>query len=401
MKVLYVDAFAGISGDMTVGALLDLGVPLQRLRTELERLPIGGYTIAAEPRQVHGIRAVKFNVTTAEHDHAHRAFRTIREMLTGGSLAPAVARCALGIFTKLAEAEGHVHGVPPEDVEFHEVGAVDSIVDIVGAAVGFTMLGIERTYVSPLPLGSGIVPSQHGWLPVPGPATVELLRGFTTRLGEGEGELVTPTGAAIVASLAAPEPPPLLRVLAVGYGAGQRTLTDRPNMLRLVVGESDATSGHDEMQVIETNIDDYNPEFYEYVIDRLFAAGARDVYLAPVHMKKNRPGVVLTVLCAESERERLSGIVLSETSAIGVRFYPVRRLVLPRHTREIDTAYGVVRVKVAISPDGRENLAPEYDDCKRLAAERSVPIKLVYQAALAGAVRNEAEATLKGPKAPA
>ncbi len=387
MKVLYVDAFAGISGDMTVGAMLGLGVPLERLRAELERLPIGGYTIAAEARQIHGISAVKFDVHTAAHGHAHRAFRTIRDMLTSGALEPAVAACALAIFTKLAEAEGRVHGVAPEDVEFHEVGAVDSIVDIVGVALGATVLGIGRTYVSPLPLGSGIVASQHGWLPVPGPATIELLRGYRTRLGDGEGELVTPTGAAIVATLGTPEPPPLLRVLAVGYGAGQRTLVDRPNLLRLVLGESVSSSAHDELQVIETNIDDYNPEFYEYVVERLFAAGARDVYLAPVHMKKNRPGIVLSVLCAESEREQLAGIILSETSAIGVRFYPVRRLVLPRQTREISTTYGVVRVKVAIGPDGRENLAPEYEDCKRLAAEQHVPIKFVYQAALAAAVR--------------
>ena len=385
MKVLYVDAFAGISGDMTVGALLALGVPLARLRAELERLPIGGYTIASEPRQVQGISAIKFHVHTSSHGHSHRAFRGIRDLLTSSPLEARIISCALAIFTKLAEAEGRVHGVPPDDVEFHEVGAVDSIVDIVGTAIGITELGIERTYVSPLPLGSGIVPSQHGPLPVPGPATVELLRGFITRLGDGEGELVTPTGAAIVASLATPESPPHVRVLGVGYGAGQRTLADRPNVLLLVLGESVAMSGHDELQVIETNIDDYNPEFYEYVIERLFAAGARDVYLAPVHMKKNRPGIVLSVLCAESERERLSGIILSETSAIGVRFYPVRRLVLPRHSREITTAYGVVRVKIAISPDGRENVAPEYEDCKRLATERSVPIKLVYQAALAGA----------------
>ncbi len=387
MKVLYVDAFAGISGDMTVGALLGLGVPLERLRSQLERLPIGAYTVAAEARQIHGISAVKFDVHTAAHGHAHRPFRTIREMLADGALEPAVAACALAMFTKLAEAEGRVHGVAPEDVEFHEVGAVDSIVDIVGVAVGVTVLGIERTYVSPLPLGSGIVASQHGWLPVPGPATIELLRGYRTRFGDGEGELVTPTGAAIVATLGTPEPPPLLRVLAVGYGAGQRTLVDRPNLLRLVLGESIASSAHDELQVIETNIDDYNPEFYEYVVERLFAAGARDVYLAPVHMKKNRPGIVLSVLCAESEREQLAGIILSETSAIGVRFYPVRRLVLPRQTREISTQYGRVRVKVAIAPDGRENLAPEYEDCKRLAAEQHVPIKLVYQAALTAAAR--------------
>jgi uncharacterized protein (TIGR00299 family) protein len=230
------------------------------------------------------------------------------------------------------------------------------------------------------------VQSQHGPLPVPGPATIELLRGFTTRVGDGEGELITPTGAAIIATCAQPGPAPEMRVEAVGYGAGQRTLRDRPNLLRLILGESVVAVGHDELIVIETSIDDYNPELYEYVMDRLFEAGARDVYLAPVHMKKNRPGIVLSVLCCPPDRERLSAVMLSETSAIGVRYYPVRRLVLPRERREVSTPYGTIGVKVAVSPDGHENLAPEYEDCKRVARERQVPIKFVYQAAVAAAL---------------
>ncbi len=385
MKVLYADAFAGISGDMTVGALLALGLPLERLRQDLERLALTGYTIAAEARQVHGIRAVKFHVHVAPQGHAHRAFRDIRALIDSSGLEPAVKRHAVSICTKLAEAEGDVHGVHPDDVEFHEVGAVDSIVDIVGAAIGFVALGVERLYASALPLGSGIVQSQHGSLPVPGPATVQLLRGFTARLGDGESELVTPTGAAILAALGTPAPVPDMRILGVGYGAGERPLTDRPNVLRLVLGETVATPGRDDLVMIETNIDDFNPEFYEYVIDRLFAAGARDVYLAPVHMKKNRPGVVLSALCAEDDRAQMCGIILSETSAIGLRYYPVRRMVLPRETREVSTPYGTVRLKIAVSPDGRTNVAPEYEDCKRAAQEKNVPIKLVYQAALAAA----------------
>jgi pyridinium-3,5-bisthiocarboxylic acid mononucleotide nickel chelatase len=388
MKLLYFDALAGASGDMTVGALLSLGLPLERLEAQLRLLPLTGYTIAAEPRRVHGISAIKFHVhVTAHAHHAHRAFRDIRAMLEGSTLDPIVKRHALAIFAKLAEAEAHVHAVAPDDVEFHEVGAVDSIVDIVGAAVGIAALGVERVYVSALPLGSGIVQSQHGPLPVPGPATLELLRGFPTRPGDGEGELVTPTGAAIIATLAAPEPAPEMRVQAVGYGAGTRTLRDRPNLLRLVLAEAVVTPAHDALIVIETNIDDLNPEIYDYVIDRLLAAGARDVYLTPVQMKKNRPGVVLSVLCAESDRDRLAGLVLNETSAIGLRYYPVQRLVLSRHTKEVQTPYGVVRLKVAVSPDGHENLAPEYEDCKRVAQEKQVPIKLVYQAALAAALR--------------
>jgi uncharacterized protein (TIGR00299 family) protein len=390
MRVLYVDAFAGISGDMTVGALLDLGLPVEQLQRELQRLPLGGYSITATPRRVHGIGAIMFDVHTAARDHAHRAFRDIHRMLEDSGLDAATKRLAITIFTKLAEAEGRIHGVAVDDVEFHEVGAVDSIIDIVGVAIGLHTFGIERVHVSSLPLGSGIVQSQHGPLPVPGPATVELLRGFATRPGDGEGELVTPTGAAILAGTATAAPPPQIRMTAVGYGAGKRTLRDRPNLLRLVAGESITTAGHDEHVVVETNIDDYNPEFYEHVMERLFEAGARDVFLAPVHMKKNRPGVILSVLCSESERERLAGIVMSETSAIGVRYYSVQRLVLGRETREVTTPYGVVRVKIARSPDGYDNIAPEYEDCKRLACQQLVPIKIVYQAAVAAALETSA-----------
>jgi uncharacterized protein (TIGR00299 family) protein len=387
MKVLYIDAFSGISGDMTVGALLALGVPLEAVKHELDLLPLSGYTIGAATRHVHGIGATKFDVHVATHGHAHRAFRAIRSMLEGSKLEVAAQHVALTIFTRLAEAEGRVHGVAPDDVEFHEVGAVDSIVDIVGTAVGVTTLGIEATYVSSLPLGSGIVRSQHGPLPVPAPATVELLRGFPSRAGDGEGELVTPTGAAIVAALATPGAAPEFSIQSVGYGAGERTLQDRPNLLRLVLGERTDAPRHEDLLVIETNIDDFNPELYDHVMERLLTAGARDVYLTPVHMKKNRPGIVLSVLCDDSERERLSAIMLNETSAIGVRYYPVRRRILERTTREVTTAYGTVRVKVALAPDGHENVAPEYDDCRRVAAQQGVPIKRVYQAALAAAVQ--------------
>jgi hypothetical protein len=382
MKVLYLDTFAGISGDMAVGALLALGLPLDHLRQALSQLPLSEYSITATSQQVHGMTATKFDVHVAAAGQTHRSFRDIRLMLDGSALEPAAKQRAIDIFTKLAEAEGRIHAVQPDQVEFHEIGAVDSIVDIVGTAVGIAWLGAERVYVSPLPLGSGMVQSQHGTLPVPAPATLELLRGFVTRPADGESELVTPTGAAIVASLAVPEPVPALRIQATGYGAGQRTLKDRPNLLRAIVGESIVSTGRDDVVVIETNIDDYNPELYEYVMDRLFAAGARDVYFTPVHMKKNRPAILLTVICSESDRDRLAGIILSETSAIGLRYYAAQRVVLPRETREVTTPYGTMRVKVARGADGHENIAPEYEDCKRLAQHNNVPIKLVYQAAL-------------------
>jgi uncharacterized protein (TIGR00299 family) protein len=401
MRILYFDAFSGISGDMTVGALLSLGLPLDHLRSELSKLGVEGYALAATSRLVHGIEATKFEVHIeppatshhapsthhqGSHRHSHRAFRDIRAMIESSGVDTGVKRRALSIFSKLAEAEGKVHAVPADDVEFHEVGAVDSIVDIVGTAIGLEFFAANRILVSPLPLGSGIVKSEHGPIPVPGPATAELLRGFITRPGDGEGEMVTPTGAAIVAAVAEQETMPSLRIERVGYGAGQRSLRDRPNVLRVVLGEATATPvEEEEIIVIETNIDDYNPELYEYVFERLLEAGARDVYLTPVQMKKGRPGVVLSILCTARRREVVCGIVLSETSAIGLRYYPVQRMVLEREIRAVTTAYGPIRVKVARGPGGHENLAPEYDDCKRIAAEKQVPIKLVYQAALAAA----------------
>jgi uncharacterized protein (TIGR00299 family) protein len=389
MKVLYIDAFSGISGDMTVGAFLSLGLPIDRLRHALSTIDLSDYTVTADACEVSGIRAVRFRVHTVEAAHAHRPYRAIRDLLDRSRLEAVTKTHALRIFDRLAEAEGRVHGVALDDVEFHEVGAVDSIVDIVGAAVGIAAFGVERVYVSPLPLGSGLVQSQHGPLPVPGPATVELLRGFPIRPGDGDGELVTPTGAAIVASTAQPGPVPDLRIEAVGYGAGTRTLADRPNVLRLVLGEAVASPARDEQLVLETNIDDYQPEFFDLVMERLFAAGARDVYLAPVHMKKNRPGIVVSVMCAPTDRERVAGVLLSETSTIGVRYFPVQRLVLPRTVEEVQTPYGIVRVKIATGPDGHRNLAPEYDDCRRAAVEHRMPIKLVYQAALVAAAQRD------------
>jgi hypothetical protein len=297
-----------------------------------------------------------------------------------------VKRRSLDVFQRLAEAEGKVHGVATDDVTFHEVGAVDSIVDIVGAAIGFAELGVERAYVSALPLGSGTVPSRHGTLPVPAPATVELLRGFPVRVGDGGAELVTPTGAAIVAAFASPgEPVPSLRIEAVGYGAGSRVLPDRPNLLRLFLGHAAPMARSDEMVVIETNIDDSSPEIYEHVIDELLAAGARDVWLTPVQMKKNRPGIVLRVLGEPAARDLLASIVLRETSAIGVRYFSVQRQVLEREVLRVDTEFGPLEVKRSRAPDGSVNLAPEYESCRRAAREHRVALKTVYLAALAAA----------------
>ena len=287
------------------------------------------------------------------------------------------------VFAALAEAEGRVHGVPPEHVHFHEVGAVDSLVDVVGTAVALDHLGIDEIYVAPLPLGSGTVNTRHGVLPVPAPATVELLRGWPVRPDDGDTELVTPTGAAIVAALATPGRPPEMRIVRAGYGCGERVLADRPNVLRIVLGEPVVATGHDEIVCIEANVDDLPPELFEHAMEQLFAAGARDVFFTAIQMKKNRPAILLRVLGDPADRDRLAAIVFRETSTIGVRYAVQRRLTLARETRHVETPYGTVAVRVARGPDGTINAAPEYESCRELAAARGVPLKVVYRAAIA------------------
>jgi len=383
---------------MTVGALLDLGLPLAAVREAIATLGLAGVEVSAERVERSGIGATKFHVRVhGEHpdrDHGahrahqpHRSYADVRALLERSALAPGVRAAALAVFRALAEAEGRVHGVAPEAVEFHEVGALDAIVDVVGAALGFAHLGVEAVHASPLPLGQGQVRSAHGPLPVPAPAVVELLRGRPVRPEDGATELVTPTGAAIVAGLARPEPVPEMRIEAVGYGAGDRTLADRPNVLRILVGEAVVPAGADDVVVLEATIDDMSPQLYEHVLERLLEAGARDAFLVPVVMKRSRPGTMLRVLAAPPDRDRLAAILFAETTTIGLRWTTWRRLVLPREERTVETPWGAVRVKVARAPDGTLNAAPEFEDCRRLARERGVALKLVHQAALAAATR--------------
>jgi len=399
VRIAFLDTFSGISGDMTVGALLHAGVPLDAVRDAIARLKLDGVAISTERVERSGITATKFHVRvhgehpddpTAHHRtgrHAHRPYREIRDLLAASTLEPSVRDRALAVFATLAEAEGRVHGVATDDVTFHEVGALDAIVDVVGAAVGFTHLGIEAIFHAPLPLGSGFVQTAHGRLPVPGPAVTELVRGRRVRAGDGTTELVTPTGAAIVAALARSDDVPEMEIEVVGYGAGDRVLADRPNLLRIAVGRATATAGHDDVVVLEATIDDSSPQIYEHAIERLLAAGAKDVFLVPVVMKKSRPAIMLRVLAAPADRDRLAAIVFAETSTIGLRYATWARLVLPREETMVDTPWGPVRVKIALAPDGTRNVAPEYEDCRRIAEARGVPLKLVLQAALASATR--------------
>jgi uncharacterized protein (TIGR00299 family) protein len=398
MRIAFLDTFSGISGDMTVGALLDAGTPIESIRDAVGRLALDGVEIWSEKVDRYAIAATKFHVRVhgrhpdephhQHHHHAHRPYREIRDRLAASALDAVVRDRALAVFAKLAEAEGRAHGVATEDVEFHEVGALDAIVDVVGAAVGFTHLGIDAIFHGPLPLGTGFVDTAHGRLPVPGPAVTELVRGRRVRAGDGTTELVTPTGAAIVAALARAADAPEMTVETVGYGAGDRVLADRPNLLRIAIGRTvAAATSADDVVVLEATIDDSAPELFEHVIDRLLAAGAKDVFLVPVVMKKSRPAVMLRVLGAPSDRDRLASIVFAETTTIGLRYTTWSRLVLPREETTVETPWGAVRVKIAVAPDGTRNVAPEYEDCRRVALDRQVPLKLVLQAALAAAIR--------------
>jgi pyridinium-3,5-bisthiocarboxylic acid mononucleotide nickel chelatase len=386
MKTAFLDAFSGLSGDMIAGAILDTGLELAELERALDSIPIRGYRLATRRKTVSGISATKFEVEVLE-PQPERHLGEIRAMINAGDLPAAVKRDANAIFAVLAEAEAKIHHTDPEEVHFHEVGAVDSIVDVVASAWGFDRLGVARILVSALPMGSGFVRSAHGVIPVPAPATAELLAGFAVRLGDGPSEMVTPTGAAVVKALAHPAPAGLsFEIERIGYGAGTKEFNDRPNVLRLIVGEERQAFGSDEMVELQTNIDDLNPQIYDHVMERLFAAGARDVTITPVIMKKGRPGVTLAVITEAAARERIAAVLFAETSTIGIRSHPVQRLKLQREIVTVATRWGEIRVKVS-GADGAApaTVAPEYEDCRRAALEHRAPLRQVMEDALAAA----------------
>lgn len=381
MKLLYFDCFAGISGDMTVAALLDLGVPLDLIRTELGRLPLpsANYALSSERVLRNGIVATRF-VVEAVDEHHHRHYSDIAAMIEASQLAPGVRTRALAIFRRLAEAEAKVHGVEIDRVHFHEVGALDSIVDIVATAVCLDHLAIGRFHASPLPWGSGFVETAHGRLPVPAPATAELMTGMPVHGIIGPGERVTPTGAAILATLADGFGPiPAMTVSATGCGAGTKDFPDTPNVLRAVLGLREVAAGRDEVEVLETHVDDMSPELFGFLMERLFAAGALDVAFSPLQMKKNRPGTKLTVIAPPPLAETLGRLVLAESSAIGIRSHRATRLVLDRCSEERETTLGQVRVKVIRDGGKLVRVTPEFEECRRLALERGLPLMEVYR----------------------
>ena len=380
--IAYLDCFSGLSGDMLLGALVDAGLSLDELRADLSHLSLPGYEISAERVSKRGISGTRVSVR-AEASHEHRGLSDITAIIQRAELPREVAARAVAVFTRLAEAEAAVHGHSVEEVHFHEVGAVDAIVDIVGALCGLRRLNVGKLYVSPLPLGGGWVDSAHGRLPVPAPATSLLLKGVPTYGGPVEAELVTPTGAAIVATLAdgfGSMPPMTLR--AVGWGAGAADLP-HPNLVRLFLGDAAEQPGRQYLVMLETNVDDMNPEFFDHVMERLFTAGALDVFYTPILMKKSRPAVLVSVLADPERADQLADILFRETSTFGVRRREVLRQCLDREWREVDTPYGTVRVKIGLLGGEEVSAAPEYEDCRRLAGERGVPVMEVYQAAQA------------------
>jgi uncharacterized protein (TIGR00299 family) protein len=383
----YFDCFAGIAGDMVLGALLDAGGSAGALRAGLARLEVGPFELEIAPAERGGIGATQVIVHAAAGDG--RNWADVRGALAAAALPERVRSRALATFARLAEAEGRVHRVPPDEVHFHEVGAVDAMVDVVGAAMLLDDLGVEEVWASPVATGSGQVRGEHGVLPVPAPAVLELLRGAPLRAGGVQAELTTPTGAAILAESAArfSDMPPL-RVARVGYGAGAREHRELPNLLRVVLGERLETSGGqgDGGLVLEANIDDMTPELAPWVVERLLAAGAADVWLTPVHMKKGRPGIVLSVLCPPGADAAVREVLWRETSTLGVRGLPVRKWVLERRTLEVDLEGGKARVKLGLDRGRVVNVAPEFADCARLAEQTGLPLKEVMARAQAAAM---------------
>lgn len=391
MRIAYFDCFAGISGDMTLGALLDAGADEAQFRRELGKLRGIEFDLRVSNVLRNGIQATDVQVLTSD-EHPHRGLKDISDIISSSGLSEPVKARAADIFRRLAEAEAAVHGTSSEEVRFHEVGAVDAIVDIVGAAIGIELLGIERILCSPLPMGRGFVETAHGKIPLPAPAALELLKDVPIYSAGIEGELVTPTGAAIVRTLASGfGDMPSMSVQAIGCGAG-KTEFPFPNVLRILVGEASAEAAlpaTDRVSVVETNIDDMNPEFYDLIFDRLFKAGALDVYLTPVYMKKNRPATLLSVVCPIERTDDIAHTILAETTTFGVRISRAYRRCLERRWETVTTSFGEVRMKVGFIQGTQIAASPEYEDCRKAAEAHGVPVRQVYEEAVARYYSNE------------
>ncbi len=382
MKIAYLDCMSGIAGDMTLGALVDLGVDLELIQRGIDSLGLPSCKLVTEEVKRHGFRATNLTVQH-EPEHAHRHLHHITEMIDGSSLSDRQKQLAKDIFTNLAEAEARVHGSTLQKVHFHEVGAVDSIADIVGVAIAFDLLGVDSVVCSPIPTGHGFIKIAHGRVSIPAPATAELLQGIPLASSPVEAELTTPTGAAIVKTLAkgfGPLPP--MTIEKIGIGAGDKEFKEQGNILRIIVGHTESLKLEDQVEVLETNLDDTTGEVIGHTVHALLDAGALDVYTTPIHMKKSRPGTKLTILCSSAQRQDLESIVFRETSTLGIRRWSAARTILQREPATVDTQWGEIQGKRFTLPSGEVRFSPEYDACAAAADREKVPVAGVMRAAV-------------------
>jgi len=379
MKTAYLDCFSGISGDMFLGAMLDAGLPFEELRDALHTLPLEGYRLELEREERNHLYGTRFTVRVNESGRAVRDMASIRGIIHKSGLSDEVKDKSIEIFESLAREEGNVHNCSPEEVHFHEVGAIDSIIDITGTVFGLEYSGISSLYSSSLPLGSGFVETDHGRIPLPAPATIALLKGVPVYDAGLKSEMVTPTGAALVKGLAlsfGPMPP--MTIEKTGYGVGSRELPDRPNLLRIIIGREEVAPGVETVVVLEANLDNTSPEWLGFLMERLFDEGALDVLFCPVQMKKNRPGILVQVMGRPQEKDALMDIVFRESTTLGIRFRYTQRKILDRSQMKIKSPWGGMSVKRVIRPDGSAFIMPEYDVCRKIALKSEVPLKEIY-----------------------
>ena len=389
MKIVYFDCFSGISGDMILGAFVDAGLDITFLQEQLAQLHLHGYEISAEKVKRAGISGTKVHViishkdthshATHHHHNSHLNLSGIKTIIEKSNLHPDIKSDSIKIFQRLAEVEAKVHNTSPEKVHFHEVGAIDAIVDIVGSVIAIKQLGIEKIYFSPIPTGCGYTKCEHGTFPVPAPATAELLKNHLLKSVDIEKELTTPTGAAIITTLGEGlRTTPEMRIHQIGYGAGSNDIPTVPNLLRVLIGEAIPNIASDEMWIVETNIDNMSGEVLGYVMEKLFEAGAADAYFTPIQMKKGRPGVIISSIVSESSLSAVEMVFLNQTTTFGIRKYKVVRTILTREFKEVDSQFGRIKVKIGKYNGEIKSFSPEYEDCKRIAEERGIPLKQVY-----------------------
>lgn len=379
MKIAYLDCFSGVSGDMFVGSLLDAGLAFEELERTISGLNINGYEISAKKEERNNIFGTRFSVFLQEAHQKPRYLKEIKEIIESGDLPPSVIERSILIFEKLAVTEGEIHNISPDEVHFHEIGAVDSIIDIVAAVAGIHLLDIEKLFVSRIPVGAGVMISAHGNIPLPSPATVALLKGIPVYHSGQDVEMVTPTGAALITCLCSSfGPMPPMTIDRIGYGVGSRTLTDRPNLLRILIGDDVNKQMSETVVVLESNLDDMNPELLGYLMESLFEAGAKDVSFSHIQMKKNRPGIQLQVVGRPEDKDRFISIIFRESTTLGIRFSYSQRAVLERVDFIAESPWGKMRVKKVVNQDGEAALLPEYEECRRIARENGLALRDVY-----------------------